>query len=526
MSFGLSRNMLLIMASVVWLLGCVEQQGLSSRTLSSSEIRNLERAAERGDADAQHSLGVLYAEGGSLRRDDAAAAEWFSAAAKQDHPRATYNLAYNYLNGTGVSQNHELALEYAKKASDLGVARADNLIGVMHESGLGIEQDYNAAFRHYTSAAQESDPYAQVNLANLYLNGNGVEKNFSRALHWTRQAAMQGHAPAQARLAYLHSGEVAGIEQDPEKTRDWAFRAAEQNNGFGHYILGALYKDGIGVDRDLVIAYMRYLLAEMAGFRDGDGRLRPIADELSVSQMLKAQSLKDQCVENNFKECEGTVQIADVKKSDSHRHSTGDEEESKLSVEVKNHLSCMAAYYSVVRKCSDIAEFRRLAEETNEDMEKMAESRSLATGTLGETNASVYVNTCIGEETEDVFGNARALEWAVTGLPGGGDSSSEEAPEKAFDWRAAGLAETVQRAIDRIYAAPNADAPMALKRTVARALGHAERARDLLMQGGRSESEVAGILGQYQSPGGEMLEGQDSEQQDTAHKVRACIGLL
>jgi len=526
MSFGLSRNTLFIMVSVVLLLGCVEQQGLSSRTLSSSEIRNLERAAERGDADAQHSLGVLYAEGDSLRSDDAAAAEWFSAAAKQNHPRATYNLAYSYLNGTGVSQNHELALEYARKASDLGVARADNLIGVMHESGLGIEQDYNAAFRHYTSAAQESDPYAQVNLANLYLNGNGVEKNFSRALHWTRQAAMQGHAPAQARLAYLHSGEVTGIEQDPEKTHDWALRAAEQNNGFGHYILGALYKDGIGVDRDLVIAYMRYLLAERADFRDGDGRLQPIAAELSVSEMLKAQTLKDQCVESNFKDCEGSVQIADVKKNVSDPHSIGSEKSSELGVEAENHLSCMAAYYSVVGKCSDIAEFRRLAEKTNEDLAEMAESRSLVRETLGETNASVYVNTCIGEETGDVFGNARALELVVAGVPSSGDSSSEEAPEKPFDWRAAGLAEMVQRSIDRIYAEPNADAPMALKRTVARALGHAERARDLLMQGGRSESEAAGILRQYQNPGGEMLEGQDSEQQDTAHKIKACLGLL
>ena len=525
MDLKLLKNTLVSIGLAISLLGCVEQQGLSQQKFSASDIRYIERQAQRGDADAQYSLGVLYAEGHSLEKDEAAAVEWFSSAARQEHPEATYNLAYSYFHGSGVSQNYELALRYAKDAANLGLAMADNLIGVMYESGLGTEQDYDAAFQHYISAAQQSDPHAQLNLATLYLYGNGVERNLSRALHWARQSAMQGHAPAQAELAYLHSGEIDGIPQDLEKTYDWASRAAEQDNGFGHYILGALYKDGLGVPRDLVIAYMRYLLSERAGFERGDGRLQPIADRLSAAQLIEAQALKDQCIERNFQGCEDAELISASNQSDMSDSVGGGTIDTALETSARNQLSCMAAYSRVVSKCSDIAAFKRAAANTNKENAELVESYGMAPETLGQVEVSDFIVTCIGKETEDVFGNSKAAERVVVGVPAD-YFPNENAAAVRYDWVEAGLEEMVQKMVDRIYAEPDAEAPMALQRPLARALGHAQLGQELLLQAGFSESEVVEIVTQYENTGGDDLIGQYPENQSTAYKIKACLELL
>ena len=60
------------------------------------------RAAERGYAPAQFSLGLAYAHGTGLAKDEAAAVEWYRKAAKQGHAKARYNLGVAYATGRGT----------------------------------------------------------------------------------------------------------------------------------------------------------------------------------------------------------------------------------------------------------------------------------------------------------------------------------------------------------------------------------------------------------------------------------------
>jgi uncharacterized protein len=49
-------------------------------------------AAEKGNADAQYSLGLSYAKGSGVRKDNAEAAKWLKLAAKQGNPKAQAGL--------------------------------------------------------------------------------------------------------------------------------------------------------------------------------------------------------------------------------------------------------------------------------------------------------------------------------------------------------------------------------------------------------------------------------------------------
>ena len=62
--------------------------------------------AERGDAWAQYSLGVMYYRGRGVAQDDAQAREWLEKAAAQGLAEAQFNLGVMHKNGQGVAQSY------------------------------------------------------------------------------------------------------------------------------------------------------------------------------------------------------------------------------------------------------------------------------------------------------------------------------------------------------------------------------------------------------------------------------------
>ena len=79
-------------------------------------------AADRGNADAQDYLGIMYANGRGVPQDYAKAAEWYRKAADQGYANAQCNLGFMYDNGCGVPQNCKTAVEWYQKAADQGYA--------------------------------------------------------------------------------------------------------------------------------------------------------------------------------------------------------------------------------------------------------------------------------------------------------------------------------------------------------------------------------------------------------------------
>ena len=69
-------------------------------------LREWRPLAERGDADAQYNLGVMYDTGQGVAQDYAEALKWYRRAAEQGHAAAQYNLGVVYGNGQGVAQDY------------------------------------------------------------------------------------------------------------------------------------------------------------------------------------------------------------------------------------------------------------------------------------------------------------------------------------------------------------------------------------------------------------------------------------
>ena len=88
--------------------------------------------ADHGDADAQFSLGLKYANGGGAAPDYEQAAACYLKAAEQNHAQAQFNLGVLYAWGQGVPQDDIKAVMWIQKAAQQGIAEAQFNLGMRH----------------------------------------------------------------------------------------------------------------------------------------------------------------------------------------------------------------------------------------------------------------------------------------------------------------------------------------------------------------------------------------------------------
>jgi len=91
------------------------------------------KAAEQGDAEAQNSLGVMYAKGEEVVQSDTEAAKWYKKAAEQGLATAQFNLGVMYQKGEGVFQSDTEAIKWHKKAAEQGNAEAQKNFDVLSD---------------------------------------------------------------------------------------------------------------------------------------------------------------------------------------------------------------------------------------------------------------------------------------------------------------------------------------------------------------------------------------------------------
>jgi len=147
--------------------------------------------AEGGEASAQYNLGLLFAGGLGVERDDERAADWYRRAADNGDADAQHNLSLMYATGLGVPQDDDLAVEWERKSAAHGYAPALNGLGYMYFLGRGVTQDYAEAARWYRSGAEKGDADAQYSLGLMYAQGLGVAVDFVEA-HRLFSNALEG----------------------------------------------------------------------------------------------------------------------------------------------------------------------------------------------------------------------------------------------------------------------------------------------------------------------------------------------
>jgi uncharacterized protein len=98
-------------------------------------LRLLRPLAEKGDARAQSTVGLMYYKGNGVAQDDREAFYWFRLAADQGDARAQFNLGGIYFEAQGVPQDFAEAAKWWRLAADHGYPQAQYNLGLWFAEG-------------------------------------------------------------------------------------------------------------------------------------------------------------------------------------------------------------------------------------------------------------------------------------------------------------------------------------------------------------------------------------------------------
>ena len=104
-------------------------------------IGEVKAKAESGDAESQVELGLRYAKGEGVAKDQVEASKWYRKAAEQNYARGKYNLGVCYAWGFGVAKDQVEAVKWYRKAAEQNYADAQYALGVCYAKGTGVAKD-------------------------------------------------------------------------------------------------------------------------------------------------------------------------------------------------------------------------------------------------------------------------------------------------------------------------------------------------------------------------------------------------
>ena len=164
--------------------------------------------ANKGDAEAQYHVGMMYNNGIGTQKDPRQAFEWFQKSTASNDPLGAYKLGC-YYDGQGagiVATDSTEALKYKLVAAKAGYALAQHDVALLYAK----QENFEEAMKWWKLAGDQGLPNALYNLSGLYFQGKGAPKDLSLAYAYFK---LSNRVPPQK------VKEMAGILTKPELTK-------------------------------------------------------------------------------------------------------------------------------------------------------------------------------------------------------------------------------------------------------------------------------------------------------------------
>lgn len=174
-------------------LGFAKAQRGLDRT---STIAKYWTPAYKNDAEAQYHLGICYAEGNGIAKDEKTARFWFQKSADAGFAPAQVLLCSWMISGRGGVQNIALGISYCEKAAKQNYPEAFNYLGEYYFKGEVVNRNYPKAIQNFVRASKSGSASAAFNLGFCYREGRGVEKNIVKAFEYFKLASEKDYPPA------------------------------------------------------------------------------------------------------------------------------------------------------------------------------------------------------------------------------------------------------------------------------------------------------------------------------------------
>ena len=169
-----------------------------------------------------------------------------------------------------------------RQAAMRGDPAAQVEVGARYAAGQGVGRDLQQTFLWYGRAAAQGLGIAQYRFAALYERGLGTTRDAERARIWYARAAEQGNVKAMHNLAVLN---VSGGRSDYAAAAKWFTQAADFGLADSQVNLAILYQNGLGVPKDLKLAYKWLALAKRGGDQEAASRAIQVRALLGAAEL-------------------------------------------------------------------------------------------------------------------------------------------------------------------------------------------------------------------------------------------------
>ncbi len=218
-------------------------------------------AAEKGVVQAQKIVSQEYLWGDSLEKDYEKARVWMEKAALKGDPDAQVSLGRYYVSDFGFDDDQK-AFDWFMKAAEQGYAEAERIVGLSYINDFCVARDESACNMWLSKAVEHGDVEAKMSLGINYIDGVGGNKRIYDGLRLLEEAATEGFHKAQIRLATLYYKGIEGLSPDYSKAKQLAEMALDGKDADGYYLLAQIIKNGFG---DVSQAKTLYLQAISLG---------------------------------------------------------------------------------------------------------------------------------------------------------------------------------------------------------------------------------------------------------------------
>ena len=167
--------------------------------------------ANKGDAEAQYHVGMMYNNGIGIQQDRSQAFAWFQKSAASNDPLGAYKLGC-YYDGQGVGiveSDPDQALKYKLVAAKAGYALAQHDVANLYDRRGNSEE----ALRWWKLAGDQAYPNALFSLSRVYSAGKGAPRDLSLSYAYFKLSNIAPRKNVNEMAGMLSKPELANAEK-------------------------------------------------------------------------------------------------------------------------------------------------------------------------------------------------------------------------------------------------------------------------------------------------------------------------
>ena len=213
--------------------------------------------AHGGSSSAQYRLAGFYRGSNGVEKDPEKYLYWLEEAAGRDHPMAMADLA-----DIRMSEGRtEEAMDLYQRAAEQGNHEARRKYATMQGDTLDELKELREIMKGFTDSGY---PYDLFNYGNLMYRSALTPGDFQEAYYYLCQASEKGWVEADLLLGQMYR-DGKGVERDLDKAVSYLTSAAERGSAKAMSILADLYYDGKYMERDYPEAFRWYMMGASVG---------------------------------------------------------------------------------------------------------------------------------------------------------------------------------------------------------------------------------------------------------------------